>query len=160
VAWPRGCVATNVMVRLVESRTIGLVADAITKGPHEPKSTQSRLRSTASRSTGGSHNPARAQEVLVYPDADACARYAVAMLRPYCVDQDSPHRSAVVDDPVAEAQQRFDESAGPTLEPQGSLSRLLVADRPTHRANGPRDFSLVACDVRSHALSDQRMIGG
>lgn len=59
------------------------------------------------------------RNALVYPDADAFARYAIAMLSFYGVGQDFPDRSDVVDDLVAEAQRRFDESAGSLRESKG-----------------------------------------
>jgi len=50
------------------------------------------------------------RNALVYPDADAFARYAIAMLSFYGVDQNFPSRGALVDDLVAEAHRRFDAS--------------------------------------------------
>jgi ubiquinone/menaquinone biosynthesis C-methylase UbiE len=59
------------------------------------------------------------RNALVYPDADAFGRYAVAMLSFYGVDQSFPHRSEVVDNVIAEAHRRFNESDGPLREPKG-----------------------------------------
>jgi SAM-dependent methyltransferase len=59
------------------------------------------------------------RNALVYPDADAFARYGIAMLSFYGVDQNFPHRSDIVDDLVAEARRRFDESDESLREPKG-----------------------------------------
>jgi ubiquinone/menaquinone biosynthesis C-methylase UbiE len=59
------------------------------------------------------------RNALVYPDANAFGRYAVAMLSFYGVGQRFPHRSEVVDDLIAEAHRRFSESDGTLREPKG-----------------------------------------
>jgi ubiquinone/menaquinone biosynthesis C-methylase UbiE len=56
---------------------------------------------------------------VIYPDADAFARYGIAMLSFYGVDQNSAQRDAVVDDLVAEARRRFEASDGRLREPKG-----------------------------------------
>ena len=56
---------------------------------------------------------------LVYPTADAFARYAIAMLSFFGVDQASPARDAVVEDLGAEAQRRFEATDGPLRDPKG-----------------------------------------
>jgi ubiquinone/menaquinone biosynthesis C-methylase UbiE len=56
---------------------------------------------------------------LVYPDPDAFARYAVAMLGFHGVGADFPDRDAVVADVIAEAGRRFDERDGPLRDPKG-----------------------------------------
>jgi ubiquinone/menaquinone biosynthesis C-methylase UbiE len=59
------------------------------------------------------------RNTLIYPDGDAFARYGIAMLSFYGVDQSFPSRSDVVDDLVAEARRRFAVSDGPLREPKG-----------------------------------------
>lgn len=59
------------------------------------------------------------RNALIYPDAETFARYGIAMLSFYGVDQNFRGRRAVVDDLVAEAQRRFDGSDGPLREPKG-----------------------------------------
>jgi ubiquinone/menaquinone biosynthesis C-methylase UbiE len=59
------------------------------------------------------------RNTLVYPDADAFARYGIAMLSFYGVDQNFPRRGDVVDDLVSEAHRRFAASDGPLREPKG-----------------------------------------
>ncbi len=56
---------------------------------------------------------------LVYPTADAFARYSVAMLSFYGVTHDSPMRERVIKDLVEEARRRFDASEGTLREPKG-----------------------------------------
>ena len=56
---------------------------------------------------------------LVYPSADAFARYGVAMLSFYGVDAEFPGRDAVVADVIAEARRRFDACDGPLREIKG-----------------------------------------
>jgi hypothetical protein len=63
---------------------------------------------------------------LIYPDADAFARYAIAMLSFYGVDQAFPQRDAVVDDLITEAHRRVDAHDGRLREEKGfavSLAR-------------------------------------
>ena len=59
---------------------------------------------------------------LVYPDADAFARYGVAMLGFYGVGADFPGREAVVADVIAEARRRFGDRDGPLREPKATWS--------------------------------------
>lgn len=56
---------------------------------------------------------------LVYPTADALARYAVAMLSFYGVGPDFANRGSVVEDVVTEAGRRFDMREGPLRDPKG-----------------------------------------
>lgn len=56
---------------------------------------------------------------LLFPTADAFARYAVAMLSFYGVDSNFAASEAVIEDLVAEAQRRFDAREGPLRDPKG-----------------------------------------
>jgi ubiquinone/menaquinone biosynthesis C-methylase UbiE len=56
---------------------------------------------------------------LVYPSAEAFARYCVAMLSFYGVDTDFPARETVVEAVIAEARRRFNAHGGSLREPKG-----------------------------------------
>jgi ubiquinone/menaquinone biosynthesis C-methylase UbiE len=64
---------------------------------------------------------------LVYPDADAFARYCVAMLGFYGVDVDFPARDAVVADVRVQAERRFAGRDGPLRDRKGYV--VAVARR-------------------------------
>jgi ubiquinone/menaquinone biosynthesis C-methylase UbiE len=68
------------------------------------------------------------RNALVYPTAEAFARYAIAMLSFFGVDHDHPDRRVIVGDLTEEARRRFAESDGPLREPKGFS--VSVAQRP------------------------------